>query len=72
MAQGFNTRCEALKNTIVNAINHSELPIGAVYYIYKSIADEIERTYYGSLNDESTERKEVKHNDEVLEDNDGN
>lgn len=65
----FNTRCETLKRNIVDNINNSQLPIGAVYYIYKSLAQELENTYYGSLNDEAKDVVVEKKNDEVLEDN---
>lgn len=65
----FNTRCETLKRNIIDNINNSQLPIGAVYYIYKSLAHEIENTYYGSLNDEAKDVVVEKKNDEVLEDN---
>lgn len=66
---GFNTRCETLKRNIIDNINNSQLPIGAVYYIYKSLAQELENTYYGSLNDEAKDVIVEKKNDEVLEDN---
>lgn len=66
---GFNTRCETLKRNIIDNINNSQLPIGAVYYIYKSLAQELENTYYGSLNDEAKDVVVEKKNDEVLEDN---
>lgn len=65
----FNTRCETLKRNIIDNINNSQLPIGAVYYIYKSLAQEIENTYYGSLNDEAKDIVVKKKDDEVLSDN---
>lgn len=52
---GFNTRCENLKQTLVNAINQSNLPISVVYYMAKSIMSDIESTYYGVLNNEAQE-----------------
>lgn len=66
---GFNTRCETLKRKIVDNINESQLPIGVVYYIYKSLAHEIENTYYGALNGEAKETPVEKKDDEVLNSN---
>jgi hypothetical protein len=66
---GFNTRCETLKRKIVDNINESQLPIGVVYYIYKSLAHEIENTYYGALNGEAETISEEKKDDEVLNSN---
>lgn len=52
---GFNTRCEHLKQTLINAINQSNLPIGVTFYILKYIMSEAESTYYGTLNGEAQE-----------------
>lgn len=52
---GFNTRCENLKQTLINTINQSNLPISVVYYMAKSIMSDIESTYYGVLNSEAQE-----------------
>lgn len=52
---GFNTRCENLKQTLINTINQSDLPISVVFYIAKSIMSDIESTYYGVLNREAKE-----------------
>lgn len=67
--EGFNSRCETLKNKIINNINDSGLPIGAVYFIYTSIKHEIENTYYASLNDEAVDKKVEKKDNDVLEEN---
>lgn len=56
---GFNTRCENLKQTLINTINQSNLPIGVVFYIAKSIMSDIESTYYGVLNSEAQETVET-------------
>lgn len=50
---GFNTRCENLKNDLIENINQSRLPIAVVYFIAKGIMSEIESTYYGTLNKEA-------------------
>ena len=60
---GFNTRCEKLKQTLVNTINQSNLPISVVFYITKSIMTDIETTYYGVLNSEAQETTEMGEND---------
>lgn len=56
---GFNTRCENLKQTLINNINESNLPISVIYYMAKSIMSDIESTYYGVLNSEAKETIEV-------------
>lgn len=52
---GFNTRCEKLKSDLINNINQSNLPIGTIYYIMKTIMSDVESTYYGVLNSEAQE-----------------
>ena len=52
---GFNTRCENLKQSLIDSINQSNLPISVVFYIAKSIMSDIESTYYGVLNSEAQE-----------------
>lgn len=59
---GFNTRCENLKQTLVNTINQSNLPISVVFYIAKSIMSDIEATYYGVLNNEAQDMTEAEDN----------
>lgn len=56
---GFNTRCEQLKQTLIDTINQSNLPIGVVFYIAKGIMADIESTYYGVLNSEAQEMVET-------------
>lgn len=55
---GFNTLCENYKNKLVELVNTSKLPIGAIYFITRNIMSEIENTYYGSVNAESIEEVE--------------
>lgn len=62
---GFNTRCENLKQTLINCINQSNLPIGVVFYIAKSIMSDIESTYYGVLNSEAQEAIETTEGGDV-------
>lgn len=52
---GFNTKCEHFKQAIIDTINQSNLPIGVIFYIAKSIMSDIESTYYGVLNNEAQE-----------------
>ena len=56
---GFNTRCEQLKQNLIDTINQSNLPISVVFYIAKSIMSDIESTYYGVLNSEAQETADV-------------
>lgn len=56
---GFNTRCEQLKQILIDTINQSNLPIGVVFYIAKTIMADIESTYYGVLNSEAQEMVEL-------------
>lgn len=55
--QGFNTLCETYKDELVELVNGSSLPIGAVYFITRNIMTEIEKTYYASINSESCEEE---------------
>lgn len=52
---GFNTRCENLKNELIDNINKSDLPISVVYYIMQVIMSDVTSTYYGVLNSEAQE-----------------
>lgn len=52
---GFNTRCENLKREVIDNINQSDLPIGVIYYIMKTIMSDVTSTYYGVLNSEAQE-----------------
>ena len=52
---GFNTRCENLKNELIDNINKSDLPISVVYYIMQAIMSDVTSTYYGVLNSEAQE-----------------
>lgn len=54
-AHGFNTMCEKYKNDLVELVNQSGLPIGAIYFITRNIMAEIEKTYYGAINSEACE-----------------
>ena len=54
--KGFNTMCEEYKTKLVELVNESGLPIGAVYFISKNIMSEIEKTYYASINSETIEQ----------------
>jgi len=59
---GFNTRCENFKQKLIDVVNHSNLPIGVVFYITQTIMSEIESTYYGTLNSEAQEVMETSDN----------
>lgn len=59
---GFNTRCEQLKQTLIDTINQSNLPISVIFYIAKTIMVDIESTYYGVLNSEAQDMVESVNN----------
>lgn len=71
---GFNTACEYLKQQLITNINNSQLPIGVAYYIIKDIFQEVEKTYYATLNKEAMENQEevtTNLNNEMMEEQDG-
>ncbi len=68
MENGFNTRCEQFRRQLINYINQSQLPISVVYFIGKDIFQELEKTYYATLNSEAQEYTENKSGEEVLKD----
>ncbi len=45
----FNIRLNSLKKNLINIINQSKIPVGAVYYLLKDILTEVEKTYNQSL-----------------------
>jgi hypothetical protein len=57
--QPFNLKCENFKRQLINVINESGLPISSIYYIYQLVGQDIERTYYGTINTESLECAEI-------------
>ncbi|MCC8068719.1 MAG: hypothetical protein LIO71_03010 [Ruminococcus sp.] len=65
----INTKCEEFKQQIIGDINSSQLPISIVYFIMKDVFQEVEKTYYATLNQEAQEHIETKSNAEVLEEN---
>ena len=64
----INTKCEQFKQQIISDINNSQLPISIAYFIMKDVFQEVEKTYYATLNQEAQEQIETKSNEEVLED----
>lgn len=61
MNKTINIKSEQFKYNIINLINNSELPISNVYFILKFITQDVENTYYGTLNSQSAEyTKEIK------------
>lgn len=54
----FNLKCENLKQSIINIINESHLPISSVYYIMELLKLDLEKQYYAILNQESLSTEE--------------
>ncbi len=59
---------QIFKETINQVIQDSNLDIGAVYFIFKDIFSDVERTYYMQLNRECLEEAK-KNNEETDEEN---
>ena len=45
----FNTQLNNLKTDLINTINQSGIPIGAVYYLLKDLLVEVSDTYKQTL-----------------------
>ena len=54
----FNLKCDIFKTNILNIINQSELPISVIYYILQNIYNQIQKTYYGTINQIRLEEQE--------------
>lgn len=63
----FNLKCEELKQSIVDIINESKLPVSSVYYIMEIIRLDIERQYYAILNEESIESSKPQEDSITIE-----
>lgn len=48
---------ENLKTEIINTINAANLPIDAIYYVFKDIMGEITATYSQTLQQEAIEKQ---------------
>lgn len=49
---GFNSQCRDFEVKLINLINESQLPAAAVYFIFKSVYQDLENTYIGASNSE--------------------
>ena len=61
--KSINLKSENFRQNLYSLIGTSELPIANVYFILKMAMQQVENTYYGTLNTESsrqTEEKEVQ------------
>ena len=61
--KSINLKSENFRQNLYSLIGTSELPIANVYFILKMAMQQVENTYYGTLNTQSsrqTEEKEVK------------
>jgi len=66
MEDDFNYKCNKLKQDLEIIINESNMPIGAVYFIFKDVFSDIEKTYIAYLNSISISntKKEVLYDSE--------
>lgn len=46
----FNLKCDSFKSDLLEIINESKLPICVIYYILQNIYNQIQRNYYGTIN----------------------
>jgi len=69
MEDDFNYKCNKLKQDLEIIINESNMPIGAVYFIFKDVFSDIEKTYIAYLNSISISntKKEVLYDSENSE-----
>jgi len=69
MEDDFNYKCNKLKQDLEIVINESNMPIGAVYFIFKDVFSDIEKTYIAYLNSISISntKKEVLYDSENSE-----
>lgn len=51
----INVLAEDFKASLINLINHSGLPLTTVYYIYKDVASDLEKTYYNTVDREASQ-----------------
>lgn len=58
MNKSINVRSEEFKSNLYSLINNSGLPISNVYFIFQLVAQELENTYYGTLNTELEEKND--------------
>ena len=70
----FNFQLESCKQDLINILNNSKMPIGALYYIIKDIYIELNNQYMTSINSYSIknpkEAKDVISNIEIPTDTD--
>ena len=66
MEDDFNYKCNKLKQDLEIIINESNMPIAAIYFIFKDIFSDIEKTYIAYLNSISISntKKEVLYDSE--------
>lgn len=58
MNKSINVKSEEFKSNLYSLVNNSGLPIANVYFIFQLVAQELENTYYGTLNAELEEKND--------------
>lgn len=46
----FNLRCDNFKKNLIKLIDDSELPIAVIYYICQNIFSQVQKSYFGTIN----------------------
>lgn len=67
--QNINLKIQKMNLSFRKIIEESNLPIGFIYYLLKSLLHEIQNTYYASLN--SLILKQQKQQEEISEESQG-
>lgn len=64
--KSLNIRCEDFKQRLITDVNECNLPISSAFYIFQSIFQDLEKTYYATLNEEAQMNEEEEK--EITED----
>ena len=56
----FNLKCDDFKQEIIKKINNSQLPITIIYYIIKDLFNQIEKQYYGTINELKLQNQKIE------------
>ena len=57
MEKDINLQIEEFRQTIIDTVNRSGLPISVAYYILKDVFNTVESDYYAYLNDAAKKQR---------------
>lgn len=60
----INIKTENFKRNLLQLINSSELPISNIYYVFQLIENQIEKTYYKTINFELADQQKKEEDTE--------